>query len=132
MKAFEAEFLPATTKVLSGGGLHIYWIFEKELSVSQWRHFAQGLKAIAAECGLIADYQCTVDASRIARVPGTMNFKLADTPRPVLIEYIGEFVTIEAVQEKLSAFEKTARVRAKGSTLALKGVGDNFRPQYRR
>ena len=51
VKAFEAEFLPATTKVLSGGGLHIYWIFEKELSVSQWRHFAQGLKAIAAAHG---------------------------------------------------------------------------------
>jgi hypothetical protein len=68
--------------VASGNGLHVYWIAVESMTVEEWRPYASGLKALAIEFGLKADFGVTTDSARILRVPGTFNYK-TDPPRPV-------------------------------------------------
>lgn len=75
--------------VLSGGGVHVYWISGRPLTIAEWRPFAEGLKAEAMRLGLRADYGVTADPARILRVPGTFNRKIAGQPRPVKILGLG-------------------------------------------
>lgn len=73
--------------VKSGGGLHAYWISERELSVDEWRPYAEGLKALAIQHGLRCDAGVTSDPARILRVPGTYNFK-ETVPREVQLIHL--------------------------------------------
>lgn len=75
--------------VLSGGGVHVYWISSRALTVAEWRPFAEGLKAEAMRLGLRADYGVTADPARILRVPGTFNHKIAGQKRAVKILGLG-------------------------------------------
>ncbi len=68
--------------VASGGGLHLYWISDRALTVDEWRPYAEGLKAAAQKHGLRADYGVTTDPARVLRVPGTKNYK-TDPPKEV-------------------------------------------------
>lgn len=82
--------LPAPSAiVLSGGGLHIYWISEVPLHLSEWQPYANGLKAEAMRLGLKCDYGVTGDAARILRVPGTFNCKTTP-PRAVKVVHLGQ------------------------------------------
>lgn len=75
--------------VLSGGGVHVYWISNRALTIAEWKPFAEGLKSEAMRLGLRADYGVTADPARILRVPGTFNRKIAGNPRPVKILGLG-------------------------------------------
>jgi hypothetical protein len=68
--------------VLSGGGVHAYWLSDRVLTIDEWRPYALALKTVAKNSLLKIDGAVTADASRILRVPGTMNFKYTP-PRPV-------------------------------------------------
>jgi len=80
--AFIEGTLPEPIIVDSGGGLHCYWPFTKDLTPEEWASMAEGLRELAQKKGLIIDAGCTTDAARILRVPGTFNFK-QEEPRPV-------------------------------------------------
>jgi RecA-family ATPase len=69
--------------VASGGGLHAYWLSDRTLSVDEWQLFADALKAAAKTANLKFDAGVTGDAARVLRVPGTINWKYDDGPRPV-------------------------------------------------
>jgi hypothetical protein len=77
-----ANLPPFSAIVLSGGGIHAYWISDVPLPVDEWRPYAEGLKALAKTHGLRCDAQITADPARILRVPGTYNYK-TEPPRPV-------------------------------------------------
>jgi hypothetical protein len=70
--------------VISGSGLHVYWISKRALSVDEWRSYAEGLKAAVLEFGLHCDVACSVNAAQLLRVPGTLNFK-TNPPKPVFL-----------------------------------------------
>jgi Domain of unknown function (DUF927) len=70
--------------VASGGGLHAYWLSDHSLTVEEWQPYADALKVIALDAGLLFDAGVTGDAARVLRVPGTQNWKL-DNPRPVYV-----------------------------------------------
>ena len=70
--------------VSSGGGWHIYWPFDEEVPIEQWKPVAENFKRLCAQEQLIIDNACTSDAARVLRVPGTFNYKTG-TPRPVEI-----------------------------------------------
>lgn len=70
--------LPPAVVVVSGGGLHVYWILRDSLSVEDWRRGADRLRALAAEHGLHIDPGSTIDSARVLRPPGTHNRKLFD------------------------------------------------------
>lgn len=53
------------------GGLHAYFVLTRPLPVKQWQPLAQGLVALCREHGFKVDAQCTTDAARITRAPGS-------------------------------------------------------------
>lgn len=69
--------------VMSGGGVHAYWFSDRLLTVAEWQPYADALKATAKATGVLFDANCTGDAARVLRVPGTTNWKIPGKPRPV-------------------------------------------------
>lgn len=65
--------LPTPSLVYSGHGVHAYWVFDRVLSVQEWRPMALSLKALAYNKGLKLDTKVTGDTARLARIPGTTN-----------------------------------------------------------
>lgn len=70
--------------VRSGGGIHVYWISNRTLSLAEWKVYAQALKREALRWGLLIDPAVTADAARVLRVPDTKNYKY-DPPREVRV-----------------------------------------------
>jgi hypothetical protein len=58
-----------------GGGVHAYFILAEPLSVGAWLPRARRLVAVAAKHGFKIDAQCTTDAARIMRAPGSLHQK---------------------------------------------------------
>jgi hypothetical protein len=85
----KAGLPPPTAIIVTGGGIHVYWISLKPLTPDEWRPYAEGLKAEAIRLGLKCDAGVTADAARIMRVPGTFNNKTG-TPRPVKLVHLGD------------------------------------------
>jgi hypothetical protein len=71
-----------TAWVDSGGGLHVYWISGTLLPEPEWRAYADGLKALLLQKGVLCDAGLTTDPARLLRVPGTLNHKY-NPARPV-------------------------------------------------
>jgi hypothetical protein len=65
--------LPEPSLVYSGHGIHAYWVFDRNLSVAEWKPMALALKGLAYDSGLKLDLGVTGDTSRLARLPGTVN-----------------------------------------------------------
>ena len=72
-----AALPPPSALVLSGSGVHVYWISDTPLTVEEWRPYAEGLEALAKQHGLKRDPGLTTDSVRVLRVPGTFNYKTA-------------------------------------------------------
>lgn len=86
LKTYNLPF--PTAIVASGGGMHVYWVSDKDLAPDEWRPYAEGLRAAAVQHGLRCDGGVTVDSARILRVPGTYNYKVENNPRPVAIKHL--------------------------------------------
>lgn len=67
--------LPVPLFVGSGRGIHCYWPLNETLQPSEWRVYAEGLKALCFREGLHIDPSRTADIASILRTPGTHNRK---------------------------------------------------------
>ncbi len=72
--------------VVTGGGLHAYWLSDRVLTIAEWQPYANALKAAAKTAGLKIDAACTSDAARVLRVPDTRNFKYGPPRRVRLLQ----------------------------------------------
>lgn len=72
--------LPPSVIVNSGGGLHCYWLLDEPL----WNVDIARIEALNKGIALVLDGDSVHDASRIFRVPGTLNHKY-ESPKPVTI-----------------------------------------------
>lgn len=93
-------FSPKPSMVIhSGGGFHCYWVLESPLNVQD-----TGLTRIESINRNLSEAlggdKGTQDISRVLRIPGTYNFKLADNPRLV------EAVYLDGPKYQLSDFEQ--------------------------
>lgn len=79
----QATLLPMPTLVSSGGGVHVYWHFDADVPVDEWRDIAFNMKQLAEAVGLKIDTQRTTDASSVLRVLGTFNYKDRNNRRAV-------------------------------------------------
>jgi hypothetical protein len=75
--------LPTPWLVDSGGGVHVYWAFDRDVSLQDWLPMAQRLQAACDAAGVIADSTTTCDAARVLRVPETINHK-PELAKPVV------------------------------------------------
>jgi Protein of unknown function (DUF3987) len=82
--------LPAPSALVASGsgGLHIYWISNRALTIKEWRPYADGLKALITKHGFKCDAGLTTDSARVLRVPGTLNRK-RDPATPVVLIGLG-------------------------------------------
>jgi Domain of unknown function (DUF927) len=78
LKAFTAATnLPIPTAIVASGsgGFHAHWIVDRVLTRAEWQPLANALARAVNYHNFIADTQCTVDASRVLRIPDTANHK---------------------------------------------------------
>jgi len=59
--------------VASGGGVHAYWPFTDAVDKEEWKPVAEGFKRLCNQKKLAIDNTITGDASRVLRVPDTIN-----------------------------------------------------------
>lgn len=99
--------MPQPWLVDSGGGLHVYWSFDRDVALLDWIGYAGRLRAACEAFGLQADHTTTIDAARILRMPGTLNnkpaFVASGNPPTVRILQVGDSVPPEQVVAMLPA-----------------------------
>jgi putative DNA primase/helicase len=92
----------------TGYGVHAIWTFTQAIAKSEWQPVADKLQTLSQRLQLGAD-PITADAARILRVPGTMNCRYPDAPKPAELEETGvghqEFDAVaEAIDTALLKF----------------------------
>lgn len=70
--ARETKLLPSII-VHSGAGLHVYWVFDRDLTDAEWLPLAEGLGRLAKARGLKVDASCTTDSARVLRPVGAVH-----------------------------------------------------------
>lgn len=73
--------LPMPLVVFSGGGLHLYWPLDQDISEDVWHKYSTGLKKLIDVHGFKADSGLTGDSARVLRTPGTVNLKNGEAAR---------------------------------------------------
>lgn len=108
-KFCEAVSLPMPTIVLSGGGLHCYFVLDAEISKDQWLPIAKKLKAITHHYQLLADDSRTSDIASILRPVGTHNWKPTRMGKEVELHYLSEPISFDgfakSIDEAYKAFK---------------------------
>ena len=122
--------LPDPVCIDSGGGMHAYWIMDRDIPIDEYLIYAQKFKAFALG-KIAADPSVMADAARIMRCPDTLNYKF-DPPEPASV--IGDEISVydweefkEFLGTDVAPADPLANVR-KGldeDTMAMKKL-DNF------
>lgn len=74
-KFIQETNLPRPMIVSSGRGLHVYWVFDHDLTIQEWYPMAVALKNAAAAKGFAFDPTVPADCARVMRPVGTRNPK---------------------------------------------------------
>jgi hypothetical protein len=102
-----ATGLPLPTAIVDtgSGGFHCHWVLERAISTIEWKPYAHALAHATQQHGLISDTQCTVDAARILRVPGTFNKKTGSGREvKLLANMVAGDYSNELIYEKLQPY----------------------------
>ena len=128
----EVVGLPKPTLVNSGGGLHVYWPLEEEITRAEWEPVAERFKEVCRNQNFYVDDK-VFEVARVLRIPGTYNFK-QETPRPVTVLRVGKPTTLEHMRQVLGVKDKPKRsifdenYEPSPRELALQnGIGYNFK-----
>jgi hypothetical protein len=75
IKKFVDDYnLPMPVLVDSGGGWHVYWIFNQDIPIKEWQNCAEQFKLFCRD-KINIDPVCTAEAARVMRCPTTINHK---------------------------------------------------------
>ena len=101
VKTLLKDMLNPSIAVHSGGGLHIYWLIQEPIEITDTESrkkaasliesWQQSIRTVFSAQGYTLD--STADLARLLRVPGTFNYKNPSDPKPVSI--INDFNTQE-------------------------------------
>lgn len=114
---------PPSIVVLSGGGFHVYWTFDKPQDYTRWHATASALKRLAAHYGFHADPMRTADASSILRPVGTHNRKYLP-PLPVAVVRQGEPYPFEHLETIIASAATVLPAEAAAKAARIAGVND--------
>lgn len=104
--------LPQPMLVHSGNGVHAYWPFTFQLTTEQWNDLAGRLKTATISESFLVDQSRTADSASVLRVPGTMNMKDPNNPKPVSVIYDSQATDPNQLFTTLSKYECYATHRA--------------------
>lgn len=79
-----AAGLPDPVLVGSGMGIHAYWPLDRELSLTEWKPLAEGLKRLCAANNFFPGPERTADAASILRPVGSHHRKDPNNVKPVV------------------------------------------------
>jgi hypothetical protein len=82
----------------SGGGIHAYWIFDRDIPKGEWKIYAEKFKALCLS-HIAIDPVVTADAARIMRAPETLNYKFDP---PVATAVLSEEITVYSWDDMIS------------------------------
>ena len=82
----------------SGGGIHAYWIFDRDIPKDEWKIYAEKFKALCLS-HIAIDPVVTADAARIMRAPETLNYKFDP---PVATAVLSEEITVYSWDDMIS------------------------------
>lgn len=102
--------LPKPTLVDSGGGIHGYWVLDREVSYEEWSPVAERYKAACAQQGFKMDMSVPADGARILRLPGTLNFKDAPPSPVTMLVDNGGVISFEDFAEKFDTIVAKPKV----------------------
>lgn len=88
--------LPPPVRIDSGGGVHAYWLFDKDVPAIEWKPYAEKFKNFCLSHGLNIDPVVTADLARILRCPDTFNQK---TDPPIPTKLIGSDIPVYSFDE---------------------------------
>jgi hypothetical protein len=110
-KFCKASGLPLPTAIVfsGSGGMHLYWISDRVLTVEEWTPYATGLEGAMVRFGFKHD-PVTTDVVRVLRVPGTYNYK-HDPPRACVLELLQD-TDLDFGREKFGDYAANAPVTA--------------------
>ncbi|MEM0462032.1 MAG: DUF927 domain-containing protein [Candidatus Caldarchaeum sp.] len=125
-KFISTNKLPSPLLVVSGHGVHVYWVFEEAKPVDEWRRAASLLKAAVMDYGLKADSHLITNSAQVLRPPKTHNRK---TEKPLQVKVVASSapVDFDAFCKLLDRF----RPRSTSTSVALSKalvIADNFPP----
>lgn len=132
-----ATGLPEPVYIDSGGGIHAYWIMDRDIPYEEWKPLAEKFKAICQK-HILVDPSVTADGARFMRCPDTLNYRY-DPPRKAEVisseihvydydEFKKFLVTEEPSNEDVLASVKKGLDE---DTLAIKKL-DNFEFSFRK
>lgn len=128
-----ATELPKPTCIDSGGGLHAYWVMDRDIPYEEWKPLAEKFKSLCLK-HIAIDTSVTADGARLMRCPDTFNYRY--TP-PIMATVLDEEITVydfdefkkfmDEVETNQPAQDPFANVRRglDEDTLAMKRV-DNY------
>ena len=136
LKFIDETGLPDPVCIDSGGGMHAYWIMDRDIPIEEYLPYAQRFKTFVLS-KISADAAVMADPSRVMRCPETFNHKF-DPPEPTSV--IGNEIHVydwdefkEFIGGEQAPVDPFADVR-KGldeDTLAMKKI-DNFEWDFER
>jgi hypothetical protein len=92
--------------VMSGAGLHLYWILDEAITPDEWLPVAKALKAATKALAFHADPSRTSDIASILRPVGTLNYKR--DPAVEVVQLIpGDVTTLEMMRGALAPWMGT-------------------------
>ena len=95
-KFVQESGLPPPVRIDSGGGVHAYWIFDHDVSATEWKPYAEKFKEFCIQKGLNIDPVVTADLARILRCPDTFNQK---TDPPIPTKVLDDSIPIYSFEE---------------------------------
>ena len=122
--------LPPPVIVDSGNGIHAYWMFDKDIPISEWKPYAEKFKNYCIEHDLKIDPVVTADVARILRAPDTLNYK-SDPPSRTYV-YRGEDLPVYSFDEFKTFLGEIEITQSIESILqqAQKGLTDEEKTMY--
>ena len=70
----ETAGFPQPVCIDSGGGIHAYWIMDRDLPYDEWKPLAEKFKAVCMK-HIRIDKSVTADGARLMRCPETLNYR---------------------------------------------------------
>lgn len=110
----ETQFPRPSTIIDSGYGAHAYWRLDGSYPRELWEPVAQRFKQALALGKVYADPARTADSASIMRLPGSLNHKVPDNPRPVrLLAHTDRTLTLEQFRDALPQVGPLRSVRTR-------------------
>ena len=124
--------------VASGGGVHAYWPLTEAVAIEEWRPVAEAFKRLCFQKKLDIDQTVTADASRVLRVPATVNNGIKNNRRVrgvtnVTFKNAGSHFSLDDIRSVLereltgTAYE-VSKPRPQPQQLAIPGNRANYGP----